>query len=58
MIRSGHVKEIDWNSGEWLFFDVGFSNNSKSCGLLVGDGTPREFRFNEVLDEIGVTILE
>ena len=56
MIRSGRVEEVKWDSGSWVFLDVGFSNYSKSCGLLIGDGTPIELRFSEVLKELFIHV--
>jgi hypothetical protein len=57
MIRSGHVNEVNWDSGSWVFLDVGFSNNLKSCGLLIGDNTPIGLRFGEVLNEISSYVI-
>ena len=57
MIRSGQVNEVNWDSGSWVFLDVGFSNNSKSCGLLIGDNTPIGLRFGEVLNEISSYVI-
>jgi len=56
MIRSGRVEEVNWDSGSWVFLDVGFSNYSKSCGLLIGDGTPIERRFSEALKELFIHV--
>jgi hypothetical protein len=57
MIRAGLINEITWTSGEWIFFDVGFSNNSRSCGLLKGDANPIELRFNEAIGKISSYIV-
>jgi hypothetical protein len=52
MIAAGHTKDIHGNSGQWIILDIGFSNNAKSCGLLIDGRNPVELRFNEVVDEI------
>ncbi|MBI4806992.1 MAG: hypothetical protein HY795_17390 [Desulfovibrio sp.] len=44
MIRSGKVEEIDWNIGEWVFVDIGFSKKS-SCGFIVADENCMEISF-------------
>lgn len=51
-IRAGMVSEIDRSSGRWLFVDLGFSENSKSCGFLAHDGAPEELRFAELVDRL------
>jgi hypothetical protein len=45
MIRAGTTLEARRESGEWLFVDIGFASNSRSCGLVEGDGTPEALRF-------------
>ena len=52
MIRSGKTEEINWESGDWLFVDIGFSNKSPSCGLLFGDKEPYEAQFNDSVKDI------
>ena len=52
MIRAGKVEEINWESGYWIFLDIGFSNKSSSCGILFGDGEPYEAQFNEAVFKI------
>lgn len=42
------MSEAHRESGEWVFVDVGFSNASKSCGLLVHDGAPIELTFADL----------
>ena len=49
MIHAGTVADIDWNSGTWVFLDIGFSKRRKSCGLLFHDAEPGEFQFNKAL---------
>jgi hypothetical protein len=45
MIHAGTVADIHWDSGTWVFLDIGFSKKKKSCGLLVHDAKPYEFQF-------------
>jgi hypothetical protein len=52
MIRAGKTTEINWASGSWVFIDIGFSNNSKSCGVLLGDKAPFETTFGELYQAI------
>jgi hypothetical protein len=47
MIEAGKPDEIKWNDGNWVFLDIGFSERSRSCGLLIGDERPARFRFGE-----------
>lgn len=50
MIRAGRSEEANPNSGDWVFLDLGFSMNSKSCGLLIGTGEPTELTFAEATE--------
>ena len=52
MIKAGDIKDITWSSGTWLIFDIGFSNKSRSCGLLLHDGKPNNFQFGEAVRNI------
>lgn len=52
MIRSGTVNEVTWGSGNWIFIDIGFSNKSKSCGLLFGDKDPYEVQSTDAIKDI------
>ncbi len=52
MIRAGHINEINTDSGNWVFLDIGFANKAKSCGLLFGDGSPTEVTFNDAVQSI------
>ncbi|MDY6832718.1 MAG: hypothetical protein SWC96_12940 [Thermodesulfobacteriota bacterium] len=52
MIRAGTVSEIAPSSGEWLVLDIGFANESSSCGLLINGGHPVELRFSEAKEKI------
>lgn len=52
MLRAGTVSEISPSSGEWLILDIGFANESSSCGLLINGGRPVELRFSEAKEQI------
>ncbi len=52
MIRAGKINEVNSESGSWVYIDIGFSNKSKSCGLLFGNGEPEEVLFNEAVQKI------
>lgn len=48
MIRAGTAEEAFKCSGQWIFVDVGFSERSKSCGLLQDDMQPEALTFSEL----------
>lgn len=53
MIRAGHINEVNKNSGFWVFVDMGFSQKSRSCGILLHDEfDPREITFSALQEEI------
>jgi hypothetical protein len=52
MIQAGLLNEIDRESGDWLFIDIGFSAKSKTCGVLLGGGRPRTVTFAELRSEV------
>ncbi|HEX9714645.1 MAG TPA: hypothetical protein VGA28_03020, partial [Desulfurivibrionaceae bacterium] len=52
MIRAGLPTEANRDSGDWVFIDLGFAKAAKSCGLLVGDGKPKEVSFSQLKIEI------
>ena len=58
MIRPGHINEVNPDSGNWIYIDIGFSNKSKSCGLLFGNNEPEEVLFNEAVEKICAFIKE
>lgn len=45
MIRAGTVSEAVPGLGQWIFVDLGFSEKTRSCGLLIDDGNPEETTF-------------
>lgn len=52
MIRAGLPSEAIQSSGMWAFVDLGFAQAAKSCGLLVGDGEPKEVTFSQLRTEM------
>jgi len=52
MIQAGTVDDIRWDSGQWVFLDIGFANKKRSCGLLIQDGDPVELQFGEMCKEL------
>jgi len=48
MIGAGTMEDLRYDSGIWVFIDLGFAQKKASCGLLEGEGKPEEFAFNEV----------
>jgi hypothetical protein len=51
-INAGIGTEISWGEGNWVFLDIGFSEKARSCGLIIGDGTPRCLTFSEAKSAI------
>lgn len=51
-IRAATVAEASRSSGEWVFIDLGFASETKSCGLLVGEGEARALSFSQLQTEI------
>ena len=49
-IRAGSVSEIHKHEGEWLFVDLGFSAESRSCGVLKDGGVPYNITFRELVN--------
>ena len=49
MIKAGEVKDIRWSNGNWLIFDIGFSNRKKSCALLFNDKKPDVYQYDEAV---------
>ena len=47
MIEAGTKSQVVWGNGNWVFLDIGFSRDARSCGLLVGDGEPSSIQFGE-----------
>jgi len=52
MIKAGEIGDIRWSNGTWLILDIGFSNKSRSCGLLLHDGKPKSYQFSEAVREV------
>jgi len=57
MIRAGKTSEISWANGTWLILDIGFSNKTKSCGLLIHSPKQekdeiKEVKFSEAVEEV------
>ena len=51
-IRAGCVDDIHKDSGNWLFIDIGFSSNKKSCGFLKGKGCPEPITFGDLVKQV------
>ena len=47
MIEAGLHSQITWGEGNWVFLDIGFSRDARSCGVLMGDGNPASAKFGE-----------
>ena len=58
-IRAGTMDELNQDSGDWLFVDVGFSSKSDSCGVLRNLEAPETQTFigmvNFVIQEVQAT---
>jgi hypothetical protein len=51
-IEAGLPQDVCPESGEWLYVDVGFSSERKSCGVLADDDAPKVLTFAEASDRI------
>ena len=44
-ICAGTIDDLDPESGDWLFVDIGFSSTDKSCGVLKNEEEPKTMKF-------------
>jgi len=51
-IHAATIAEGGRSSGEWVFIDLGFASQAKSCGLLVGEDEARALSFSQLQTEI------
>jgi hypothetical protein len=51
-ITVGQISDICWNTGFWIFLDIGFSSRVKSCGLLLHASEPKELLFSDAVNAI------
>jgi hypothetical protein len=52
MIRAGRIDEICSESGKWVIIDIGFANNTRSSGLLLGQDFCGDLQFSEAVNRI------
>ena len=52
MIRAGTEQEIRKESGDWVFVDIGFAAEKKSCGLIIGSDSPQNLSFAEMVKRL------
>ena len=52
MIQAGQRSQIEWGDGNWVFLDIGFSNQARSCGLLLGDAFAVSLQFGDARRQI------
>ena len=48
MIVPGTPDTVSCRPEEWVFVDIGFSKNSKSCGIAIGDSEPRSILYGDL----------
>ena len=51
-IRAGTVGQINQESGDWLFVDMGFSSKRRTCGVLKHDGNPCTMTFGSLVNYV------
>jgi hypothetical protein len=51
-IRAATVAEAKRSSGEWVFVDLGFASNAKTCGMLIDEGEACTLSFSELKSRI------
>jgi hypothetical protein len=52
MITAGKKSDVHCGNGTWVFLDIGFSNNGKTCGLAFDDESPRSLQYGKARKEI------
>ena len=52
MIMPGDRHQVRPDSGRWVFVDIGFSRDKRSCGILVDDSDPRVVHFGDLVSTI------
>jgi hypothetical protein len=52
MIEAGDKSYVHWSNGIWVFLDIGFARDARTCGLLIGNGTPSCVQFGEAKRQI------
>jgi hypothetical protein len=45
MISAGKKSEVVWGDGNWIFLDIGFSSNGRTCGYASGDEDPQNLTY-------------
>lgn len=45
MVEAGTASQVAWGDGNWVFLDIGFSRDARSCGILIGEGEPDSEQF-------------
>lgn len=51
-IYAGEIDQIKWDSGRWIFLDIGFSGSKKTCGIAFDKKDPKLIYFGKVYGEI------
>ena len=52
MIVPGVPQMASRDSGKWVFVDIGFSQDSKSCGIAIGDSAPHAIHYGDLGPQI------
>jgi len=45
MILAGKKSEVQWGEGNWIFLDIGFSNDKRTCGFTFADESPQNLSY-------------
>lgn len=48
MIVAGVRDQARRDSGQWVFVDIGFSADKRSCGIAIGDSQPRNVHYGDL----------
>ena len=51
-IVAGDCSDVCWGSGEWIIVDMGFANTKASCGVAIGDCTPKNIRYCDLVKKV------
>ena len=45
MILAGKKSEVQWGEVNWIFLDIGFSNDKRTCGFTFADESPQNLSY-------------
>ena len=55
-IIAGSLEMLSPHANDWIFVDIGFSKDNRSCGIAIGDSKPRVIHYGDLFREIKIAI--